>query len=225
MLGDLTHHGDDPSLREAIAILAVANIPVWILPGNHDLTPDRANLDEVITAAGRGTVTTIGGGLVLLDGAWSVARLPIEQVRDGSGFMASPLPDAQSWGEGPVLVLSHFPVLSLQQQCAGAGLKYAGDLANAGEVADSLVKRAAPTFVINGHLHVRHATAQGSLLQAACSAQIESLFEATVVDFGAWEDGRISWSATSIQALWPGVSPAFSDPVQAWTWDGAGWRF
>lgn len=224
VLGDLTHHGDEPSLQEAIAILATANVPVWILPGNHDLTSGITPFTGAIDAAGGGTVIAIGSEPVPLDSAWRVAGLPIERNRDGGGFMASPAPEPDSWGDGPVLLLSHFPVLSLQQPCANANLKYAGDLHNAGHVATSLVDRAAPTLVINGHLHIRHTDVRGSVLQAACGAQVESLFEATVIDIRMWEDGRVTWNATPIQPVWPGVSPALAESAQAWTWDGVGWR-
>lgn len=223
VLGDLTHHGDEPSLREVIDILGTSRVPLWVLPGNHDLEPDIAILHGAIGAAGESMVQVIGSQPVPLDDAWQVAGLPIERA-PGGHFMASALPGTGSLGDGPLLVFSHFPVLSLQQACAAAGLKYAGDLTNGGEVAASLLERAGPTFIINGHLHIRHAASQGPVLQAACGAQVESLFEATLVDFGAWHDGRISWTATPVQDVWPGVSPALSGPVQAWTWDGAGWR-
>lgn len=168
-------------------------------------------------------VEAIGSQPVPLDDAWRVAGLPIERT-PGGHFMASALPGNDSLGDGPLLLVSHFPVLSLQQACVEAGLKHAGDLTNAREVADSLLDHAGPTFVINGHLHIRHAAAQGPVLQAACGAQVESLFEATLVNLEAWCNGRISWTATPVQAVWPGISPALSDPVQAWTWDGAAWR-
>ncbi len=224
VLGDLTHHGDEPSLQEAIAILATANVPVWVLPGNHDLSPERTTLDALIAAHGEGMVEALGPEALPLNDAWRVAGLPIERARDGRGFVASPVPESESWGDRPVLLLSHFPVVSLQSECAGAGLKYAGDLHNAGVVATSCIDRAVPTLVINGHLHVRHATARGPTLQAACGAQVDSLFEATVVDLNAWNEGRVRWTATPIQPVWPGRSPALSDGRQAWAWDGGAWR-
>lgn len=225
VLGDLTHHGDEPSLREAIDLLATANVPVWVLPGNHDLTPGRATLDVAIAACGGRTVTALGDTPVPFGDAWQVVGLPIRRSPGGPGFEASSVPDPVAWDDGPVLVLSHFPVLSLQDECARAGLKYAGDLANANEVAAMLARRAAPTFVINGHLHIRHVAAQGSMLQAACGAQVDSLFEATLVDLGDWDQGRVRLATTPIRETWPGVSPALTPPDQIWTWDSAGWRF
>lgn len=224
VLGDLTHHGDEPSLKEAITILAKANVPVWVLPGNHDLTADRTALDEVIAACGGRTVTALGETPISLGDTWHVAGLPIRRSPNGPGFEASAVPGPVAWGDDPVLVLSHFPILSLVAECAAADLKYAGDLANADQVATALAARAAPTLVINGHLHIRHAAAQGSVLQAACGAQVDSLFEATLVDFGAWNEGRVRLTATPMREAWPGVSPALADPGQRWTWDGASWR-
>ncbi len=223
VLGDLTHHGDEPSLREVIEILGTSSVPVWVLPGNHDLEPDIAALTGTITGAGESVVQVIGSQPVPLDNAWHVAGLPIERA-PGGGFMALALPGTDSLGDGPLLLISHFPALSLREECAAAGLKYAGDLVNAGVVAGSLLGRAAPTFVINGHLHIRHATSRGTVLQAACGAQVESLFEATVVDFGNWDQGRIAWTSTAMEPEWPGISPALSDPVQTWLWDDKGWR-
>jgi len=224
VLGDLTHHGDEAPLREVIEMLGASNVPIWVLPGNHDLTSGSATFAGAIEAFGRDMVEVIGSQPVPLDDAWRVAGLPIERASDGAGFVAAPASDPHKWGDGPVLLLSHFPVLSLRKECVEADLKYAGDLTNAREVATLLLERPGPTFVINGHLHVRHAASQGSVLQAACGAQVESLFEATLVDFGNWDQGCIAWTATPMEPVWPGVSPALTIANQAWTWDGVAWR-
>jgi predicted phosphodiesterase len=223
VLGDLTHHGDDASMREVLAAIAQAKVPAWILPGNHDLQPDLTILTAAIDTLGSDILARLNGTPATLAHDWLVTGLDLERTAPGA-YQATPAPDPAAWGNSPVLVLSHFPILTLKPHAKEAGLKYAGDLANAESIGAALLERTAPTLVINGHLHIRHAVTQGSVLQASCGAQVESLFEATVVDFGAWNEGRISWVSSAIQPVDPGVSPVLSEPEQAWQWDGTAWR-
>ena len=223
VLGDLTHYGDDASLREVIDILGRSGLPCWMLPGNHDLGASGDALARVIANAGHPTLALLGESPTPLAGDWLVAGIDIRRATPGV-YEAISIPDPSTWGDAPLLLLSHFPVLGTRDDVLGAGLKYAGDLANAGQVAATVLDRAAPTLVINGHLHVRHVTTRGPVLQASCGAQVESLFEVTVVDVGDWKTGQVTWTSTAIQPAWPGVNPALSEPTQTWTWTGDVWH-
>jgi hypothetical protein len=222
VLGDLAHEGDAESLREVVDVIGESGIPAWLLPGNHDLGQGGDTLAGVIAESGHPSLTLLGASPTALAGDWLVTGLDIQRAAPG-GYEATSIPDPSSWGSAPLLLLSHFPVLSTRGEVLGACLKYAGDLTNAGQVAATVLERAAPTLVLSGHLHVRHAISQGPVLQASCGAQVESLFEVTVVSFDNWDSGRVTWTSTAIQPVWPGVNPALSEPTQRWVWDGSVW--
>jgi len=222
VLGDLTHFGDETSLGEVLAVLGASSLPTWILTGNHDLNPDHTALAAALDAGKHANVRSIEGKQEAFGPDWLVVGLGMERGTNGAGFSAAGLAMG-SWADTPAIVVSHFPLLSTAAEVKGAGLKYAGDLVNGAEIESALLARTAPTIAISGHLHVRHAMAKGAILQASCAAQIESLFEATVFEFGDWGDGRISWSSTSMQNVSDGTLPVLSEREQRWSWDGAGW--
>jgi len=221
VLGDLTHDGDDATFYDVLAILATSPVPVWIVPGNHDLAIDASGLANAITNHA-GQLEHLSGTVRPIADSWQVAGLGIARVPDG--YDIDPVPDITAWNDAPTLVLSHFPLLSLKDEAIAAGLKYAGDPRNQQHLAIPLQARSAPTLVISGHLHIRHTQAIGPVLQVSCGAQIESLFEVTVLDLTKWPDGIVRWQATAIEPVWPGIMPALSDPEQAWRWDGTSWQ-
>ncbi len=223
VLGDISHHGDVDSIRVVIDLLVASGLPCWVLPGNHDCLQDASNLGTVMAAVAPATVEMPAGQVQSLGPEWKALPLPLHQV-DWRTYRIAPEPDLASWGDTPMVLLTHFPLLSIRDDSVRANLKYAGEHAGAEGLVAALQARSAPIFVINGHLHIRHATTQGAVLQASCGAQIESLFEVTVVDFGVWSEGRISWTATAIDPEWPGVNPALSDREQSWRWTGESWR-
>jgi hypothetical protein len=222
VLGDLTHRGDAASMREVLAIVAAAGLPAWVLPGNHDLAPDPAVLASTLAGAGHATLEPLGNDPVPFGPGWQVVGLGLQR-REAGGYEAMPEPDPATWDDAPALVLAHFPVRSIRDDATAAGLKYAGDLANGDRLAGALRSHPQPVLVVHGHLHIRHAVADGALLQVSCGAQVESLFEATVLDLGGWGDGLVRWQATAIQDQWPGTNPALSGPAQTWRWTGSSW--
>jgi Icc-related predicted phosphoesterase len=223
VLGDLTHHGDDTSLRETLAIIANATVPVWVLPGNHDLGHGPSTLADALASNGHTHVEVIGSDPVPFGDTWQVVGTGLAKST-GGGYEATPEPDSTSWSDAPTVVLSHFPLISLRDACTEAGLKYAGDLVNGSEIVARLAARLAPVLVVNGHLHVRHAATQGAVLQAACGAQVESLFEATLIDLNEWPEGIVRWTSTAIQPPWEGPDPALSPDAESWRWSGSAWQ-
>jgi hypothetical protein len=219
VLGDLTHDGDEATFHDVLEILATAPVPVWIVPGNHDLMPDTSVLVRAL-AGYTGSPMLLSGESLLFMGGWQVLGCGLTRTPDG--YLVEPGPLLQTLDD-PALVLSHFPLLSLRTQASAASLQYAGDPLNGAAVVAELTNRAVPVLVFSGHLHIRHAQAQGPVLQASCGAQVESLFEMTVLDLSAWSEGMVSWQATSVAPVWPGVEPALSDAHQTWRWDGDHW--
>ncbi len=133
-------------------------------------------------------------------------------------------PRAATWGDAPVLLGSHFPVLSRAQVVRAAGLPYAGDLVNRERVAAPLLARAAPTVVVCGHLHVREGVADGALLQVACGALIEPPFEATLLDLR--EDGAglaVNRTAHELGRAEERRDPRLAPAEEAWRFAGGRW--
>jgi hypothetical protein len=221
ILGDLTHDGDPATFEDVLAILASAPVPAWIVPGNHDLGADPTDLGTAMVPH-LPQLDLLSGTSRSLANGWRATGLGI--TRGEGGYLIDPEPDLGEWDDSPTLVLSHFPLLSLKDEAIAADLKYAGDPLNGPGIVTHLKARPGPTLVISGHLHIRHAQAQGPVLQASCGAQVESLFEATVLDLTEWATGIVRWTATAIDPVWPGIVPALSEPEQAWRWTGSGWE-
>ncbi|HYI24492.1 MAG TPA: metallophosphoesterase [Thermomicrobiales bacterium] len=221
VLGDLSNLGDVPSIRTVIEIVAASGIPAWVIPGNHDLMLDPGNFEQALREASAPTVSSPVDTNPTWNG-WKVGAPAITRVQ-GHRYRLSADPDTDAWGDDPVVILSHFPIVGFGGDAATAGLKYAGDYIGAEEFTARLTARPAPVVATHGHLHIRNALASGSVLQASCGSQVDALYEVTVVDFGGWPDGHIAWTATPIDPEYPGVSPALSAREQGWTWDGSKW--
>jgi 3',5'-cyclic AMP phosphodiesterase CpdA len=221
MLGDLTNFGDEASIARAVAVLASAGVPVLVVPGNHDCLlgvteflghVDRLGPPGVMMA---GTEHELGGirvvGLTELARDEEVKQLVIADI------------DGGNWGDGPLVVLTHFPLLDRRAAIEGVGWKYAGGFRDAG-VARRLRDRRGPAIILHGHLHVRDATLDGNVLQIGCAALVEPPHEATVVEIDRDEDGgwRVPVEHTALatsEARLPVMTPARG----AWRFAGEGW--
>ncbi len=219
VLGDTANFGDHGSLREALATLTRSTAPVWIIPGNHDLDERPDSLAHAIAADGHTTIEVLDATPRPLTTGWQVVGTGLARVGD-LDYAAEPVPDIASWGDTPTLAFSHYPLLPIRENFAQAGLKYDRDLANIDAIVTPLLARTAPTLVFHGHVHVRTLLQQAAVLQVACGAQIESLFEATVVDLSPT---GVAWQATNIQPIWNGTKVDLIDPSQAWQWTGTTW--
>jgi predicted phosphodiesterase len=189
LLGDLAHDGDLPSLRRGLrpGAFAAAQLAVG---GNHDGgRPTRA-----LSRAGAESLK-LPGWRAVSHGPVRVAGLRVAH-RARLGWASARPPALATWGDAPVLLGSHFPVLSRKRPLAARGLPYAGDLIDRPALAQTLLGRPAPTVVACGHLHVRDSAASGSVLQLGFGAMIEPPFEATllelVVNGGSVEVTRVA---------------------------------
>jgi predicted phosphodiesterase len=219
-LGDLAHDGDAPSLRAALAPL-VGGAPLHVVGGNHD---------------GPRPTPALGG--LALDGVrlpgWRALRASADvrlaglraERREPRRWAAARPPALTTWGEGAVLLATHFPVLSLASRLRAHGLPYAGNLVDRDQVEAPLVSRPGPTVVVCGHLHVRASSASGTLLQLACGALIEPPFEAAIVDVEPLEDGlRVTRRAHELASAPERRDPRLAPAVESWTFSPrSGWR-
>ncbi len=228
VLGDLSNDGDDASLDDGVRLAAASGRPVWLVPGNHDVIARPDALATAIARVGADAVRLAPpGGVPLGDGVRlaGLAALTRDQLpKDTVVRAAAPLP-VPAWGDDFVLLLAHYPLLSLAERAADAGLKYAGDLANLDALATPLRRRAAPTVVAHGHLHLRDASSVGRVLQISCAALIEPPFEVTLLDI-ALHAGRATVRRESVPVV---PSPDVRLPVLApldgaWTFEVGAWR-
>jgi len=228
VLGDLSNDGDDASLDDGVWLAAASGRPVWIVPGNHDVITHADALAAAVARADAGAVRLAPpGGVPLGDGVRlaGLAALTRDQPPKNTAVRAAaPLP-VPAWGDDLVLLLAHYPLLSLVARAADAGFKYAGDLADLDALAAPLVRRAAPTVVAHGHLHLRDASSVGRVLQLSCAALIEPPFEVTLLDI-ARHGGR----ATARRASTPVAPssdvrlPVLAPPDGAWAFEAGAWR-
>lgn len=219
-LGDLAHDGDAPSLRGALAPLA-GGAPLHVVGGNHDGPRPALALGQLALDGMR----LPGWRALRASSDVRVAGLRVQRRQPGRWAAGRP-PALATWGEGAVVLASHFPVLSLASQVRARGLPYAGDLACRDEVAAPLLARPAPTVVVCGHLHVRESSASGTLLQLACGALIEPPFEAAIVDIEAAGDGlRVTRRAHELDSAPECRDPRLAPAAESWRFSPrGGWR-
>lgn len=175
VLGDVAHDGDLPSVRDVMEIVTSGPAPLAV-GGNHDSAEPTLRLAEAA-----GDSLGLPGWRALKRGPVRVAGLRIRRRSQG-GWRAARPPALRTWGDGPVLLASHFPVLSRVAAVAERGLPYAGDLADRAALEETLVGRDGVTVVACGHLHVRDSSVAGSLLQLGFGALVEPPLEASILE-------------------------------------------
>ncbi|WP_415854406.1 metallophosphoesterase family protein [Sinomonas sp. G460-2] len=215
VLGDLTHFGDGPSVKDFFDItVAEAFCPILLVPGNHDIPPSRDSLADAfdtlptgrhrIVDAVRASLTASG---IPIHG---VGLTPGETEGEYAGTRI-PAPDQFA------VVLSHYPILTLEEECAAAGLQYAGDLINRADLERALHSSGCPTVAFTGHLHVRAAKASGNILQIAFGALIEAPFDVAYVDI---ERNTPDGPTVRVQQLAPATAAraALTDPTSSYSY-------
>lgn len=224
LAGDLAHHGDLESQVEVIEAMGAASAPVLVVAGNHDVTDDPERLARALTEVRDANVSLaepegteerglrVAGVHVGRSEAWFSARLRA-------------LPRVGDWGAKPVLLVSHYPVVSLATEVAERGLPYPGDLLDRAELAARLVEHPAPVVVVGGHLHVRATATLGSILQLSAGALVEPPYECALVDLCFEEDGALVVRRSCWRLLGEETSsePVFSPADEAWGFEGDRW--
>lgn len=196
VLGDLTHFGDDESIDDFLARSAGACAPMFVIAGNHDVLPDDDALDRRMGRVMPEGVDHVRG--VRRAGSLTFQGIDVRSAGDEYRFEAT---NISTVPPGTVL-LSHFPVLSLQDELTSADLRYAGDLENRKPLEGAVRESAAPSIVLSGHLHVRMTVASGPVLQLVFGALIEAPFDVAIADIELDETGgrvRVRQLATDVE--------------------------
>jgi Icc-related predicted phosphoesterase len=222
--GDFAHHGDLDSLAHALSALGTASAPVLVVSGNHDVVDDQRLLERALThAAIQGVALATGEGSP--HGEMRVAGVHVDASEGWFGVRLREPPDTVAWSSEPVLLISHYPVLSLASAVTASGFPYPGDLVDRAEIAERLSARSAPTVVLSGHIHARASVAEGPVLQIANAAMVEPPYECSVIEIEIAPSGALMVMRESVRM---GASASRREPVfcasrEEWTFDGTGW--
>lgn len=218
VLGDLTNGGDRASMVRAVEIIGSARAPVRVVAGNHDRDVEPMMLASLVETTPLRMATPLGENIAGV----RVAGVQIAAAEDDGWSVVEP--NAPAWGDEPIVVLSHVPILSREAAVRAAELKYAGGLSNGEAIVTALLARAAPTVVIHGHLHLRDACTTGPVLQIGCAALIEPPYERAVIEVDELE-GRLTVTvAHRSVAPVPKVRLPVLAPADAiWTFKSGRW--
>jgi hypothetical protein len=230
LLGDLSWSGDVESLGAGLRLAARSAFgrAVWTVSGNHDCGDRVDAMARAVRRVGAENVRlATPSGEVFGAGGLRVAGLCVSSENYGYTAFLDERPDVSGWGDEPVLLLSHYPMISFRERAEREGLYYGdNDLENLDEVQRPLLEREAPTVVVNGHIHRRNACAEEKVLQVSCAALYEPPYEFTLLDLEA-EGGRLSVRVERIP-----VAPSSDDEArlsilsparQRWIFDEGAW--
>lgn len=221
VLGDSANDGDAASLSKVLGTLTDLRVPKWIVAGNVDLTQSQTALeDALIPFGGKLRLPEPDGESVF---GVSLAGLRFQKTDHGAVALAE-RPNLAAWGAKPMLLLSHYPVISRETEATGAGWKYSGDSAGMAGLADDLAARSGATIVLHGHLHLKDAVASGTLLQLGFPALIEAGHEIAVVDIERHGDAMLVDIAAFKIGNDPRPTPTIGAPPASWRFMNGAWR-
>jgi predicted phosphodiesterase len=224
LCGDLTHTADEAAMVAMLGECAALELPVIAVSGNHDVAHGEDVLARVIEhGADDRLLAGNPSGHLLTD-----IRIAGVQVTPTSGYDFSRLqsmPAVQDWGDEPVILLSHLPMLSRAAEVAARGMPHPGDLLDREQAARLLAERSAPTIVLCGHIHVRDAHSKGPVLQLVQAAMIEAPFEAAVLDVRTDVDGGVLAARRTLRTSVKRVQhePTLVEPVGCWRFASGSW--
>jgi predicted phosphodiesterase len=228
LLGDLSWSGDTESLGAGLRLAARTGRAVWSVSGNHDCGERVDAMARAVRQVGAENVRlATPSGEVFGAGGVRVAGLCVSSENYGYTAFLDERPDVSGWGDEPVVLLSHYPMISFRERAEREGLYYGdNDLENLDEVQRPLLEREAPTVVVNGHIHRRDACAEEKVLQVSCSALYEPPYEITLLDLEA-EVGRLSIRVERIPVAPSSDEDArlsiLSPARQRWVFDEGAW--
>ncbi|MBV9454318.1 MAG: metallophosphoesterase [Rubrobacter sp.] len=224
LLGDISHSCRE-TLESGVRLAAEAGLPVWAVAGNHDLIGRTEALDEVVQRVRMSNVRLATPQGEVVDEGLRIAGFSITNGDWGYIPRSTDRLDTSEWGDGPVLLISHYPIISFSDEVSGTGLMYGDDLEDLEEIAQPLLERPEPTVVLSGHIHIRYACVVENVLQVSCPALVEPPFEITLLDI-AFEGRRIAVRMESVPLIssFPIRVSGLSPPRQKWVFEAQGWR-
>jgi predicted phosphodiesterase len=227
LLGDLAHAGDLASITAVIEETAPLDVPVHVLPGNHDFIHAPDALRSTVERHGSER-TALAPAVFPIADELQIVTMMLEQLETRGAFRGLDLPDVLAANDALVL-FTHFPLLETIERLRQRDFPHPGDLHNRLDLEAALAARTAPTVVVHGHLHVRDAHATGPVLQLGCAALIEPPHEVTFLEIArdAGDAGSLTVTrrAESVAAFGPELRlPVLAPDVQTWRYryaDGA----
>lgn len=209
VLGDLVMFEDEASLEAGMSRLAAFGKPVLIVPGNHDGQDWTAMVARLLPdqtpPAWPPIVRAVG------------VRVEQDPERWWTGGITLP-------AAGPVVVLSHFPLVNVGQYLTDAGFPYAGD-ATWDDSLDGIQERDSPIVALSGHVHVRYEQAAGAVLQLGFAALIEPPHAAAVLDLREDDEGlAVTIEHADIAPHAVDVVPVISADRSTWRYRQGGWQ-
>lgn len=225
ILGDLTHFADPGSFAGVRRVLETTDLPVYVLPGNHDLDKSDHPLAAFQTALDLPNVIYAPQSLGLTPEI-DLSLVGLEPGGGDRGYAA--VRSRAATGNDPKLnlILTHFPAYAMQPMLADAGLKHAGDLTNRESFQQALAGIPGPVLIVNGHLHVHATVLDGRILQLSVAALIEPPHDVTLLEIGIAEAGN-PWVSRQASALFevPGVTlPVLSERSERWCIVDGAWQ-
>ena len=220
VLGDLTDDGDEASLGEVIELLDAIRVPVWLLPGNHDVAPTCVWPSVRALAAARSNIVFAPASRGQVGGFASIISAAV--TADDGTFRSHLPPRAAGRHQ---LILAHFPILDAAPVLAAHHLRFPGNALNREELAGRL-RGTAPAVCIHGHLHARLDLVDGNVLQIGCPPLIELPYAVTVIDVRPGH--HILEVRTSVIPVVEafgdeGSSPELETRQTSWRWQGGAW--
>jgi predicted phosphodiesterase len=207
-------------LGTALAYFDDCAVDAVVLLGDLSHDGDSDSLDAVRRLCAEhwsGPLFVVAGNHDLVDelpDAGDVGRIPL--VKKLSGGDLSP--------SGPLVLLTHYPLLSQKAVFEERGFKYAGCDDHADEVVARLLERSAPTVVLCGHVHARESRSNESILQLTVGALIEPPFECAIVELETSpEHFTLHRHSHRLASTGVGVEPVFAPADENWAFQESGW--
>jgi predicted phosphodiesterase len=230
ILGDLAHFGDRASIRHVVEAVDDTGRPAMLLQGNHDVLVAGVRLEDEV---GRSKFVSCpfrsdnpdaplepfrDAGLAL-EVHEVRAELTAKEARWPFHVERRRMVDAPDGR--PVVVATHFPVLSLRRPALEAGLLYSGHLSDLADSHALALPQDRPAIVLSGHLHLRGVTSDQAVLQIAFAALIEAPHDVAVVQISEAANGDIvvEYECASIAHDDVERVPVVAPPSGAWEFD------
>jgi len=235
VLGDLAHFGDRTSIRFVVDAVEAVGKPAVLLSGNHDVLEDGVRLEQEVEAASTTNVWAPCGPpphADLVDVFDTAAfDLTVHEVLAETGRPVEPFDVAEvsvrrAEGAAATVLLTHFPVLSLEERCREAAMLYAGHLEQLAPAPPPAAGAPArPIVALSGHLHLRGVTTHDSTLQLVFAALVEAPYEVASVEIqrGDGSAVTVSYECDPVHPLDVEHLPVLDPAGGTWTWTGDRW--
>ena len=233
VLGDLAHFGDRTSLRRVVDAVVSAERPAVLLSGNHDVLTPGVRLEDEVVDRGAGLVVS---PFVCQPEAQAVkafesagAGLAVHEVTELSDRELLPFDVTgrrlASAAGGLDVLLTHFPVLTLEDRCRDAELLYSGHLGILAPPPSVMPAADRPVVVLSGHLHLRGVTTEANVLQLVFAALVEPPYEVAVVEIDVDDEPSVTYRCASVVEPQGERLPVLDPPSGRWTFDpdSLGW--